>query len=78
VTFHPSYLATGPDPAQRHREWLQQALPEEDLQAIRIHLRQERALGDPRFQAMAAKTLNRPVAVRPRGRPLKDEANSPP
>ena len=81
VTFHPLYLATGLDPAQRgqrHREWLQQALAEEDIHAIRTHLRQERALGDPRFQAMAEKTLNRPVAVRPRGRPRKDDAASPP
>ena len=29
----------------------------------------ERALGSPTFQAMVARTLNRPVAVRPRGRP---------
>lgn len=81
VTFHPTYLAMGPDPAQRgqrYREWLQQALSEEDLQAIRDHLRQERALGDPRFQAMAQKTLNRPVAVRPRGRPRKENAANPP
>ena len=80
MTFHPACLAMGPDPAQRaqrHREWLQQALADEDLQAIRAHLRQERALGDPRFQAMAEKTLNRPVAVRPRGRPRKEDAASP-
>ena len=80
MTFHPAWLAMGPDPAQRaqrHREWLQQALADEDLQAIRAHLRQERALGDPRFQAMAEKTLNRPVAVRPRGRPRKEDAASP-
>ena len=81
MTFHPAYLALGPDPAQRgrlHREWLQQAMADEELDAIRTHLRQERALGDPRFQAMAAKTLNRPVAVRPRGRPRKNDAASPP
>jgi putative transposase len=30
---------------------------------------QEKALGNPRFQAMLAKTLNRPVDLKPRGRP---------
>lgn len=74
ITFHPVYLATSPDPAQRgvhYREWLRQGIGDDDLQAIRAHLRQERALGDPCFQAMAEKTLNRPVVVRPRGRPRK-------
>jgi putative transposase len=41
------------------------------LETIRAHIQQERALGSPRFQAMIAKTLNRPVALRPRGRPRK-------
>ena len=43
----------------------------DDVLAIRAHLMQERALGDPRFQAMVEKTLNLPVALRPRGRPKK-------
>mgnify|MGYP006177372717 CR=1 FL=1 len=30
---------------------------------------QEKALGEPRFQAMVEKALNRTVALRPRGRP---------
>ena len=38
---------------------------------------QQRALGSPRLPAMVAKVLNRPVQVRPRGRPrtvaLSDE-----
>lgn len=78
LTLHPVYLAMAADPAQRgtfYREWLQQGMGEEDLTAIRSHLQQERALGNPRFQAMVAKTLNRPVSVRSRGRPRKsDEA----
>ena len=80
LTFHPAYLALGSDSSlrgQQYRQWLQQAMAEEDLQAIRNHLRQERALGDRRFQIMAEKTLNRPVAVRPRGRPGKNSTANP-
>ncbi len=72
VTPHWTYLHSGTDAAQRaarHRERLREAVSEEDLQSIRAHLRQERALGSPTFQAMVEKTLNRQVAVRPRGRP---------
>lgn len=72
VTPHPVYTALGHDVATRTRaygEWLHSGVTDHDLTAIRIHLQQERALGSPRFQAMVAKTLNRPVAVRPRGRP---------
>ena len=72
IVPHPSYLALGSTVAERttaYRDWLQLAVAEEDLAAIRLHIQQERALGSPRFQAMVARTLNRPVAVRPRGRP---------
>jgi putative transposase len=74
ITPHVSYLASGSDPAQRgasYREWLRQGMSDEDLHAVRSHLQQERALGHPRFQAMAEKTLNRPVSLRSRGRPRK-------
>lgn len=76
LTFHPLYLAMGSDPIQRgsiYREWLQQGTSEDDLQDIRSHLQQERALGCPRFQALVEKTLNRPASVRSRGRPRKPE-----
>jgi putative transposase len=72
VTPHAVYLGSAPDPAARgalHREWLHQGISEEDLRAIRMHMQQERALGNPWFQAMLARTLNRSVAVRARGRP---------
>jgi len=74
LTPHPVYLALGADAASRakaHGHWIREGLASEDLEAIRLHVRQERALGSPRFQAMVAKTLNRPVMVRPRGRPRK-------
>lgn len=72
VTPHAAYLALGNDATERAKaygRWLRSGLADDDLAAIRSHIRQERALGSPRFQAMIAKTLNRPVAVRPRGRP---------
>jgi putative transposase len=74
VTPHAVYLASDSDPARRgelFREWLRQGISDDDFCAIRMHLQQERALGNPRFQAMVEKTLNRPAAVRSRGRPSK-------
>ena len=44
--------------------WLGQGIGEIELLAIRRHLQQERAFGSRRFQAMAEKTLGRPVTVR--------------
>ena len=78
VTPHPSYLALAADPQVRgeaYRQWLFATLGDDEIQAIRMHLQQERALGSPRFQAMIEKTLNRSVACRSRGRPprIRDE-----
>jgi putative transposase len=78
VSHHPAYLAMGADAMQRgkaYREWLRHGIGEDDLDAIRLHVQQERALGNPRFQRLVEKTLNRPAGVRPRGRPRK---NGPP
>ena len=71
VTPHPLYLALGNDStrAGAYRTLLRESLQAEVLAGIRDHIRQERALGSPAFQAMVAKTLNRPATVRPRGRP---------
>ena len=77
LTFLPAYLALGTEPVIRaaaYRQWLTEGIDPEDAQSIRAHLQQERALGDPRFQAVAEKTLNRPVALRARGRPRKEAA----
>lgn len=74
LTFQPVYLALGTDLATRaaaYGQWLIEGVDPENAQTIRAHLQQERALGDLRFQAMVEKTLNRPVALRARGRPRK-------
>ena len=49
--------------------WLALGIGADEARSIREHLRQERALGQPHFQEMAEKALNRPVAMRGRGRP---------
>lgn len=74
VTPHPTYLALDPDPIKRavaYQAWLQQAANPEELKDIRTHLRQQRALGGTRFQAMVEKALGHPASVRPRGRPKR-------
>lgn len=74
VTVHPTYSGLGADAAQRARaycEWLGQGMDETDLTVIRSHARQERALGDPWFQMMVERTLNRPARLRVPGRPAK-------
>lgn len=74
VTPHPAFsafVATASKDSTPYRDWLHAPIDTAQTEAIRMHIQQERALGQPRFQAMVAKALNRPVAVRPRGRPLK-------
>jgi putative transposase len=71
VTPHPLFLRLGCDRASRaaaYRSWLYAPLRPNDLQAIRDHLRQQRALGDTRFQQMVEKALNQPARLRPCGR----------
>ncbi len=72
LTPHPMYLALGENadlPAAASRSWLHAPLQADELAAICRHLEQEKALGNPRFQVMVEKALNRTATVRPRGRP---------
>jgi len=76
VKPHGLYLQLGPDPATRqaaYRTLFTDALAEEELTSIRIHVRQQKALGTPHFQAEVAALLARSVVVRPRGRPRTEE-----
>ncbi|MBN8726481.1 MAG: transposase [Xanthomonadales bacterium] len=69
---HPMLLALGDDRASalaRYRELLLEPIDSAQLDTVREHMRQERALGSPRFQAMVEKTLQRPVSIRGAGRP---------
>ena len=77
LTPHPGYLALGRDARERsavYRCLLLHALSDDVLADIRSHMRQERALGSPVFQSMVEKALNRPVDVRPHGRPRRDSS----
>lgn len=72
---HPAYLSLGVDIKERAaawRRWLDDGISEEELIAVRLHLAQERALGDDRLKRMVEQTLNRPASCRPRERPKKD------
>jgi putative transposase len=74
VSPHRCFLALATEALERaacYRSWLSEGVDEELLAAIRVHLAQERAYGDRRFQEMVERTLNRPATVRPRGRPRK-------
>jgi putative transposase len=79
LAFHDAYLQLGSTPAARATAYgvcLREDVSADEAQAIRRHLQQERALGDPRFQSMVEKTLNRPVALRAPGRPRTKTANA--
>ena len=74
VSIHERYAALGRTPAERQgawRKWLASGIDAVELASIRRHLQRESALGNPRFQQMVERTLNRPVACLPRGRPRK-------
>jgi putative transposase len=74
VTPHETFLAMAPDRAQRaetYLVWLRAGVNDDELANTRQHIKQERALGCPRFQAMAEKTLGRSVIVRRQGRPRR-------
>lgn len=75
LTPHPGYLALGRDAGERratYRCLLMEAITDDVLADIRSHMQQERALGSPMFRSMVEKALNRPVEVRPQGRPRRD------
>ncbi|MCE5231828.1 MAG: transposase [Mizugakiibacter sp.] len=78
LTPHTAFLALGADRRARvaaYRTWLASGVDDAELEAIRAHIVQERALGSERFQRMLERTLNRPLQVRPRGRPRRDGAS---
>lgn len=74
VSPHEVFIGIAPSAQERacaYREWLHASINDEDVQRIRVHLRQEKALGSPKFQAMVEKILGRSVAARPQGRPRR-------
>jgi len=66
VRFDPVFeqlAACGSERAEFYRRWLMQPLGAEEMSQIRLHLSQERALGEGRFQSMVEKTLGVPATV---------------
>lgn len=71
---HPTLVALGGDDARRtarYRALLMEPQEDAQLDEVRDHLHQERALGSSRFRAMVEKTLRRPAGVRAPGRPAR-------
>lgn len=71
IVPHPICLGLGPSRVVRAaawRDWLYVLLNPDEISRTRAYKAQERALGEPCFQA---KALNRPPAVKPRGRPIR-------
>ncbi|MBB5674720.1 transposase [Xanthomonas sp. WHRI 6108] len=74
LTPHPCSLALGSDPIERsdaYRALLGEALSDELLANIYLHLQQQRALGHDAFRAMVEAKTNRFAGVRPAHRPRK-------
>ena len=74
VTPHTTFLAMANDPQERriaYGSWLRAGISDDEIEAIRVHLKQGRALGDRRFQAMVEKTLGQPASTKPQGRPSR-------
>ena len=68
---HPVFSALGaatPERVSAYRRWLEAGTSVEDLERIRRHVQRQRALGDERFQAMVAETLQQPAHCRSPGR----------
>ncbi|QRN52048.1 transposase [Dyella caseinilytica] len=71
---HEEYLRLGTDPEQRQAAYqalFREAISDDQLNDIREHLQQQRALGTNRFQAAIEAELGRVARVRPPGRPRK-------
>ena len=78
LTPHPAFVALGPEPdarAEAYRQLLREALPDEDLAAIRSYLQQQRALGRDNFRAMVEAKTQRFAGVRPPHRPRHEKSS---
>ncbi|MCD0252371.1 transposase [Xanthomonas campestris] len=77
LTPHPCWLALCSDPIERYKAYralLDEALSDELLASIRLHLQQQRALGHDAFRAMAEAKTRRFAGIRPAHRPRKQSA----
>jgi len=80
VAPHLGFLALGHDAESRqnaYRELLGQAIPDDDLTAMRVHLQRQHALGTGRFRAAIEAQLGRPAGPVKIGRPRKHAESAP-
>ncbi|MEO7324483.1 MAG: transposase, partial [Dokdonella sp.] len=80
VSAHAQFLALGRTDEERsaaYRALVRESISDEDLQAIRDYVQQQRALGSLRFQASIEAMTGRCASVRSRGRPPKPPARDP-
>jgi len=73
---HGAYLALGETPVARrnaYRALFASAISDDDMANIRSHVQRQKALGDSRFQAWIEAMVHQGVAIRPRGRPKKQD-----
>jgi putative transposase len=74
VTPHPTFLSLGADAQSRqsaYRERVLQAISDDDLAVIRLHLQRQHALGTDRFRAAIEAQLGRRAGPAKIGRPQK-------
>jgi len=78
LTLHPAQRALGADPdlcARAYLALLEEAIPEEELQAIRLYLQQQRAWGRDDFRSRVQASTQRFAAARPAHRPAAKTRN---
>jgi len=76
LSEHPSFVALASDPLLRRETYARLVgcgSPGAELDELRLHLRQGRPWGNPRFQLQIENLLGRRAATRPRGRPSQSE-----
>lgn len=76
LTQHASYRALGADAVSRgnrYREIVAEAIPPDELAAIRLYVQRQRALGSDRFQQQIEALLGRRAAIGNPGRPSKSK-----
>lgn len=73
---HEVFEQLAPDPAARraaYRQFLHEAIPDDELAAIRLHANQQRALGSEDFRARLEAALHRTVGLGRSGRPRQTQ-----
>ena len=76
LDLDPFYLSLGESPKARqrkYREWLQDTIPEEELQVIRQSIQRNQLTGSKRYIDAIEKKIGKRVECRGQGRPRKQE-----